>query len=498
MKVKTEELEQCEVLMTIKIEPKQEQKMLQRAAKKIAREVKIPGFRPGKAPYNVVLRRFGPEAVQQEALEKSADKIIQEALDDAEVQPIAQIQLDSIEWDPLTIKLKVPTRPIVELGNYRDIRLDVEEIEVTETDIAETLKNFQEQIATWKPVERPAAIDDLISMALVQKDGDKVLAEHESIDHELAPYEEHEGHGHPDLTTPLLGLSAGDEKSFTLTYSEEFGNDQYAGKDITFEVEVLSVKEKEVEPLDDEFAKSISDFETLEALKNDVEEKIRIQRESQQTHELGSKSLTQVIEEAQVEWPAAFEEENVDREIKRYERQLETYGLTIDNYLKTQDKTEEEYRNETREGVIEQLKRSLVLNKLAELEKIDVSESEILAQAKLVADMSGRGDEFWRNIIASETKKNLFANDVLVDKTIRWLGAIAMGEDPQPEADIEEPSETDGDDDASDVSDTEGETEVHQIVDDPVSNEVSDETPPESEDEAVQDEAVEASATAEA
>ena len=97
----------------------------------------------------------------------------------------------------------------------------------------------------------------------------------------LPPPEDHEGHNHPDLTTPLLGLSAGDEKTFTLTYPEEFGDDRYAGKDITFEIEVLSLKEKEVDPLDDEFAQSISDFETFEELKADIEKKLRTQRQDQ-------------------------------------------------------------------------------------------------------------------------------------------------------------------------------------------------------------------------
>jgi len=443
VKVTTEELERCEVLLTVELEPKKEQDMLQKAAKRIAREVRIPGFRPGKAPYNVVVRRFGLEAIQQEALEQSVDKMLQDALEDVNVEPYAQIKLESIDWDPLTIKIKVPTKPAVELGNYRDIRLEVEEVEVTEDDIQETLKNLQEQTATWNPVERPAQIGDLISMAVIEKDGDEILAEHESVEQELEPPEEHEGHNHPDLTTPLLGLEAGDEKTFTLTYPEEFNDSRYAGKDITFEVEILSVKEKEVEPLDDEFAKSVSDFDTLDELKADIEERIKEQRQHQKDLELGEKALEQIIAESRIEWAEAYEDERVEQEVERYERQLQSYGLNLDNFLSVRKQTREEYLEETRQNVVTQMKRGLVLNRIAELEDLEVSEGEILNQAKLIADMSGRGEQVWRNILASANQQSLIANDLLVDKALHFLAAIAKGEDPQPEAEIAATEEAD-------------------------------------------------------
>jgi len=479
VKVTTEELERCEVLMTVEVEPKQEQKMLQKAAKRIAREVRIPGFRPGKAPYNIVVRRFGLEAVQQEALEQSVDKMIQEALEDADVEPYAQIQLDSVDWDPLTVKVKIPTKPKVELGNYRDIRLDVEEIEVTEEDIEEALKNLQEQTATWVPVDRPAEIGDLISMAVVEKDGDTVLAEHESAEHELDPPEEHEGHNHPDLTTPLLGLSAGDEKTFTVTYPEEFGDDRYAGKDITFDVETLGVKEKEVDSLDDEFAKSVSDFDTLDELKADIETNIRQQRENQQNETLGNQVVDKIIEDAQIEWSQAFEDEVVEQEVNRVERQMQSYGLTIDNFLQVQGKTRDEFSEDTRQDVIDQLRRNLVISEVAKLENLDVSQSEILEQAKRIADYSGQGDQVWRNILASQSQQNRIANDLLIEKTMNWLAAIAKGEEPKVETEPEADETAAEDEEATDEPDTdavEEEVPAEAQADEPDTDESEDES----------------------
>lgn len=433
VKVTTEELEHCEVLLTVEIEPQQEQKMLEKAAKHIAREVRIPGFRPGKAPYNVVVRRFGMEAIQQQALEQTADTMVQDALKEANVEPFAQIELESVAWNPLTVKVKVPIRPKVELNDYREIRLEPEPVEVTAEDIAQALADLQEKTAAWNPVERPSAIGDLILASVVEKDGETILAKQESVEYELSTPTEHEGHNHPDFTTPLLGLSAGDEKTYTLTFSEGYGDSRYAGKEITVEVEVLSVKEKEVDDLDDEFAQAVSNFETLDELKEEIAKTLRARREDQKNLELGDKVLKQIIEASTIEWPQAYEEESVKQEIEAQERHIKSYGLGLDNYLQIQQKTKDEFVEEIRKDVVSRLKRGLVLGKIAEQEKLDISESEILDRAKFIADVSGGGDQVWRNILASETRQNVIANDLLVAKTLKWLAAIAKGQEPTVE-----------------------------------------------------------------
>jgi trigger factor len=145
--------------------------------------------------------------------------------------------------------------------------------------------------------------------------------------------------------------------------------------------------------------------------------------------------LDKIIEDAEkIEWPLAFEEENLDDEVKHYEYHLKQSGMTLDSYLNLQNKTEEDLREETREAVVNRIKRGLVLSKIAELEKLNVSESEILEQAKTIADYSGGGDQVWRNILASERQQSLISNDLLSSKTILHLAAIAKGEAPEPGA----------------------------------------------------------------
>jgi trigger factor len=263
VKVTTEQLEHCESLLTLELDPKDEQELLKKAAQRIARDVNIPGFRRGKAPYSTIVRRFGLEVIQQEAMEKMADKLLKDGLKQADIEPYGQIQLDGVSWDPLVIKLRVPTQPKVELGDYRAIRLDAEPVEVTDEDAENSLKRLLEQVATWSPVERPAELGDLISMTITEQAGETVLVENEAVEFELTEPSTDGDANQIDLTTPLLGLSAGESKTFTVKYPDDFKNVDFAGKEITITADVSGVKVKELDPLDDDFAKQVSDFETL-------------------------------------------------------------------------------------------------------------------------------------------------------------------------------------------------------------------------------------------
>ncbi|MEM7347603.1 MAG: trigger factor, partial [Chloroflexota bacterium] len=473
MKVTTEELEHCEVSMLIEVEAKKEQDMLKKAAKRIAREVRIPGFRPGKAPYHTIVRRFGIESVQQEALEKSIENLLEKALSEAELEPYAQIQLDEVNWDPLTLRVTVPGPPQIELGEYRETRLEVDPIEISDEEIEESLAQMQEQNATWVPVERPAELGDLLSMSVVEKDGDEILNEHEAVEYELAlpitsddtseadtdddaevsdeaSDEESEGSEgedeegaevetpaptQPDLTTPLLGLSAEETKTFTITYPESFQDERYAGKEITFDVEVSSVKEKELDPLDDDFAQARGEFETLDELKADVRKNITEQKERVQNQEVGQEVIAKLLETATFDWPPALEESGIDQEVANFQRSLQQSNLNLKDYLAMENKSEEEFREEIRGRVISSLKEGLILSEVTKLEKLEVSQTEILNQAKMFADMVGGGDDsFWQSMISSERYQASLANDILSEKAMRRLAEIAKGVAPDLDA----------------------------------------------------------------
>lgn len=488
MKVTTEDLGRCETLMTVEAEPADEQKLLKKAAQRISRQVQIPGFRPGKAPYNTVVRRYGLEAVQQEVLDHSSEKIITDALSDVELEPQAPMSLEDVSWEPLTLKVKVPTEPVIELGEYRDIRLESEPVEVTDEDVDEALKAMQEQNATWAPVERASEIGDLLTFSVKEKDGDEVLNEQESVEFELNELEEDadDDAQRLDFTTPLLGLSADESKTFTITYPEDYQAEQYAGKEITFEVEASSVKAKELDPLDDDFAQSMGEFETLDALKEQLHSSIEERRQHEADQETGREMLDKIMEDAEtIEWPEALEEYRLDQEIGGVEQQLKQSSLTLDSFLQMQNKTEEEFREETRERVVSDLKMGIILSELSKLEQLEVSQVEILERARAMAEMSGAGDQFWQNVLSSSQTRARIASEMLTDKVFERLAAIARGDAPEPgaEPEVEEVAEVE-----ESVDESSEEVEVSSENEAPAEEEPSVEEEPSPEDDASSDE----------
>jgi trigger factor len=459
LNVTTEPLEDCEVLITVEVDEKQTNNLLKAAAGRIARQVRIPGFRPGKAPYNVIVRRFGEEVIRNEALEDLSKSVFEQALDQAEVEPYAQASLEDVTWDPLVMKVRVPVAPVIELGDYRAMRMEVEPVEVTETELEEALGKLQDDYATWNPVERPAQLGDLVTMAVKEQVDDEVLAENESVDYELVEIEE-EGSG-PDLTTPLIGLSAGDEKEFIATYPETVDDPRYAGQEVTVSVEVHGVKEKESYPLDDDFAQTVGDFDTLEGLKEKLTEDMRRRKEREADRELGEKAFEQLIENAgRIEWPEVLEEEELDQALEEQDRRLQQNGLSLDTYLSMQKKTRDDLREEYRPAVRERLQRSLVLSKVVELEDISVGGHEITDQIDRMSILAGEQGAALREVLTTPDSMRHIASDLLASKAMERLVEIVKGEaDAEPETTQETEKQVKAEIDAEQKIETEVEEE---------------------------------------
>jgi trigger factor len=446
LKVTTESLENCEVLMTVEVDEQQTDKLLKVAAQRISKQVKIPGFRPGKAPYRMIVRRVGEETVHDEVMEDLSQSVFKQALEQAELEPYAPASMENITWDPLVMKVRVPVAPIIELGDYRAMRMEVEPVEVSEAEVDETLKNLQEEYAVWNPVERPAQLGDMVTMAVKEQIGEDVLGDEENAEYELT--EKEEDTSGPDLTTPLIGLSAGDEKEFSVTYPQSFSDSRYAGKEVAVSVQVHGVKEKELYPLDDDFAQTVGDFDTLQELKEKLTEDIRQQKEREADDELSQEALKQLLENAErIEWPKVLEEEEIDQMLSEQDRRLQQSGLNLDTYLSIQKKTREQLREEFRPAARERLRRSLALSELVELEDLSVAGHEVSGQIDRLSLMAGeRGDEL-RQALATPDNVQYIVNDLLTSKALERLVQIVKGEaetekETEAEVDIEVEAET--------------------------------------------------------
>jgi len=354
LKVTKETTDKCEVILTVEIDEKQKQKILQKAARRIAKAVNVPGFRPGKAPYNIIVSRFGEEAIQEEAVDDLTTKVYQDAIKEAEVSPYGPASLEDISWEPLVMKIRVPTEPVVELGNYRDVRVEAEPVEVTDEDVQQELERLRERFATVSPVEREAKIGDLVSVSVKETDpesGEEV----DSWEREIEVVEKTDEDGVPDFAAQVLGKKAGDVVEFSHTYPEDFFDDQLAGKTVNIVLTMQEVKEREDIPLDDDFASLVGDYESLEDLKTKLREDLLRQKELAQESKLTDEALEKIIAGATIKWPSTLEEQELDDAVQREGAALQQYGIDFETLLKIQNKTAEEFRNDLRPRVQDNL-----------------------------------------------------------------------------------------------------------------------------------------------
>lgn len=384
MKVETERLENCQVALTIKVDEERTERSLRNAARRISRKVSIPGFRPGKAPYDVVVRHFGKEVLYQEVLDELGNTVYREALEEAGLEPFGQATLSDYETEPLVLKMVVPLAPVVELGDYRQMRLEPEEETVRAEEIGEALRRIQEQNTTWEPVERPAQWGDLAIVdvegtvkgkTVVGNKGREMILEADS------PYPL------PGFSDKLLGMAVNEQREFMLTYPEESANRKLAGQQAHFKVRLQELKEQVVPGIDDDLARTVGDYETLEDLKAELRRNLQAKAEER----FADRALTALVERSQIEFPPLLLEREIDDRLEDFDLNLRKQGLNLDNYLQMRKLTEEEFRKEISPQAEERLKRSFALGKFVELEGLDIESDGVDKALKRLAAIA-RGE----------------------------------------------------------------------------------------------------------
>ncbi len=272
MKVTREDEAQRQTVLNIELEEPDLESYLQRAYQRVSQKVKVPGFRPGKAPRAVVERVVGRESLLQEALEFMIPEVMAKAIEQEEIEVGAQPDVELIETEPVTIKAIVPLPPLVETGDYNSLRVPWVAPAVTDEQINDSLEETQKQSALWEPVERPAQMGDQVIMDLKGVvDGETLLDQEDGpfiLSDEPMPI--------PGFGEQLVGIGAGDTREFDLTFPEDYLSESMAGKECHFTVTAKETKEQKLLDLDDEFAKGVGEgFDTLDALKDNIRQQLQ-------------------------------------------------------------------------------------------------------------------------------------------------------------------------------------------------------------------------------
>jgi trigger factor len=434
MKVTTERLEDCQVNIFVEMDAADVEKELRKTAKKLSRAYNIPGYRPGKAPYHAVIRVFGREAVQQQALEEFGQDLYDQALEEIEYEPYEMGELTDVEWEPFRMTIRLPIQPEVDLGDYRSVQVPFDPEPVSDEDIESRLEELREENAQWVPTERPAALGDQVVLDTEGKAGDLLVMSNEG--HEML-LEAESTIPMPGFSEEIVGLSPGEQKTFSLIVPED-DDGEAAGQEATITVHLHTVREKDLPALDDELALMVGDYESLDGLRAALREEMETAALQQAEAGYLDKVLDAMIEGAvKVEYPSQAVDREADLVLHQMERNLAASGLQLDTYLSMLGKTRVEYQQELRPSAEERLQKRLVLDEVAQREGLQAGDDEIQAEIDRMSEAMGSDAEQMQQMLESPEGRFSVASDLIISQAQERVIQIGKGEAPPVEAEKE-------------------------------------------------------------
>jgi trigger factor len=485
LKIETQPLEDHQIKLVVEVDAEPFEKAKRRAASRLSRRTKIPGFRPGKAPYQIVQRHIGEEAILEESLDILLKDLYPQIIEEAEIQPHGPGKLENvISVDPLKLEFIVPLAAEVELGDYRSIRFPYEPEETTDQDVEDVLEDLRHRQAIDEPVERPAQERDHVYIrlsaerAIVEEGQDPALIADRPQSLLIASEEEDVGNEWPfsGFSRQLIGMSAGDEKSLTHTFSEDSDFESLKGVTADFRVTMEEVKSRTLPETNDEFAQSVGDYATLEELRSEIRNSLEQQNKKTYDDDYEDKILNEVVEQSAIKYPPQMLDEEIDEVLHQLEHRLESQNLDLNTYLMTREMDEDGLREEIKPVAEKRLKRSLVLLEISKEEDIDIPPDEVQAETKRALDILTRtmSEKDLRKLSTEQLVPNLVSNimvDMRISKTSERLRSIAKGEvEVSEEMAIQEPgAEPGGQPVTEDLVTGKGETESIPAAEDDAS-----------------------------
>ena len=420
MEAKMEKIDVNVVKFEVKVEADKFKEALTRAYKKNVKKFNVPGFRKGKVPMNVVKQYYGLGVLLEDAVNFAIEESYSEVLKENNIIPVDYPKVEVVqaeEGKDLIYTAEVTVYPEVELGAYKGLNVEKKTYEVTEEEVAAKLKEMQEKNARVEVKE--GAIENG-NIAVIDFKGfiDGVAFEGgEGHDYSL---EIGSGSFIDNFEEQLVGAKAGDKVEVNVTFPENYGKEELNGKPAKFEVEVKEVKAKELPVLDDEFAKEVSEFETLEALKEDTTKKLEEANTARAEREYEEAILRAVVENAKMDIPAVMVEQEIDRMVQNLAQRLQYQGLTLEQYFQFTGTDAEKMREYMKENAETKVKTELVLEALQKAEKMEVLDEELKEKASEVAKLYGANDEKMVELLLQNQREALVA-DVMTSKVINFL-----------------------------------------------------------------------------
>lgn len=425
MQVSTERIDKKQVELTIEVDVEKFEEGLQHAYKKIVKRINVPGFRKGKVPRKIVEQKFGVEVLFEDAVDYVLPKAYMEALDQLEedIVPVGKPEIDIVQLEankPFIFKAKVEIKPEVQLGEYKGLELEKLDTVVSEEDVNKELENLRQRHAELEVMPEGTAVEngDLVVLDFTgKKDG----VAFEGGTAEDYPLEIGSGSFIPGFEEQLIGMTLGEEKTINVTFPEEYHSKDLAGQPATFDVKIKEIKRKKLAELDDEFAKDVSEFETLQELKQDMENKLKTRKEAAAEAQLKQAAIEKAAENAEVDVPQAMVDAQIDDILQNFDYRLRMQGLTLENYLQYTNDTIENLRQRYQEEAQKAVKEQLVLEAIAKKEGIVAEDSDLEEEFKRLAETYKKEPHQIKEQLEKQGQLESVKHSIIIDKTIQFL-----------------------------------------------------------------------------
>ena len=439
MKVTQEEVVDRQTVLSIELEDDDLDTYLERGYRRVVQRTNVPGFRKGKAPRRIIENFVGKEGLLNEVMDTLLTEVTSKAIDSQELDAFGLPRIELIDFTPLTFKATIPLKPEIDLGAYRDIRIDEELAEVTEEDVEARLEEMRQSMATWNPVERSIKFDDMIAaQTTATSEGETILDDPDGVFY----LQEGSDRPFPGFAEKLQGAEVDELREFNLDIPEDFYFSAIAGQNVQFSMKIKEVKEQTLPELDDEFSKSVEgDEETLDALRERVGRELNEESETRAKNSYTQSVVDAVMDAATIELPPLIVEHEIDHMEQQRQMTLDRIGVRLDDYLQSVGKTGEEVRGQMEEEAIQRLSRSFVLSRLAEVEGVEVSDEE--TEERLQSIFSEDAPEQQ----PTQEHKDSVRQMLRGDKTLDRLASIARGEEPALVEPASEPTTDETNDD---------------------------------------------------
>ena len=422
MKITQDEIEQCQTVLHIELDEDDIDPYLNKAYNKVVGRVNIPGFRKGKAPRNIIEQYFGKESLVNEALDSMLPELTGKAISEQELDIVGMPSISLEGMEPVSFSATVPLMPSIDLGDYKEIRVKKKSTRITKKVIDERIDQLRTSVASWEPADRTVQIGDMISASIVgNHNKEEIINETDGV---YLVNEEIE-RPFPGFANKLIGLEANISNTFELDIPETFADKNLSGKTITFDVNITDIKERILPEITDEFAQSLgAEYENMESLKSEIRKSLKSEAENESTRNFQESIIVELIKTAIIELPPLLIQRESEHMVSEQERMVQQANMVLDDYLQSMGTTREQLIEDSKTEAVNRLTRSFILSKLADEEKVEITDEQI---ENRIEELFADSEENLPDASQTAEMKSYLERSMRMEKTMEILEQIAEG-----------------------------------------------------------------------